>query len=192
MALAYKKLKRKNKSIAVTALGYILTSIYCHAMLFILINYENKAADSWSHIRIIQEPQEAEHQKSNGAADEGPVDTNPGQIFTDFAFNEVVELLFIEAHEYLTDGYTDQRMFILQDDCTGPPYLVIEPLVDFRILIAIIDIPQELPFHDVHYLFFAFQAGLENTQHRLGRHRRARILRAANRRNDSANPVPYR
>ena len=69
--------------------------------------------------------QKAKDAKTDRGPDDGTIDTNPGQVFADLAFQELVEPLFIEPGQDVANGDGNEGMFMFQDDVKSPSDLFI-------------------------------------------------------------------
>ena len=91
--------------------------------------------------------------------DDGAVNADPGQIFSDLAFQKLIKSLFIESGQDVADGDGNEGVFMFQDDIESPADLFIKPFLDFRIRPTIFQIVDELFFQQIFQLFPALFAG---------------------------------
>ena len=64
--------------------------------------------------------QDDEDEESQGTTDDGAVDTDPGQVFPDFAFQEGIEFLLVKAGQNFPHGDADEGVFVFQDETSQP------------------------------------------------------------------------
>ena len=120
-----------------------------------------QVADEGYKEGFVYDFQDDEDEEAQGAAYDGAVDTDPGQVFTDFAFQEGIEFLLVKAGQHFPHGDADEGVFVFQDDFTSPADLVVNPVLDFRVLAAVVEVMHEFPFQEILQFVLAFYAGGE-------------------------------